>query len=111
MAMSVNPAIEGNPPLSSGHGDPAAMIRPRSTVPIRARGHVVPHQQAAHMTATGRTCTRVKTLASRGHPHMTTRNAQLQRVEAQRVVPEDLLLAAVAQPHRDETVHRDGLSP
>src|SRR6266550_4674638 len=66
MAMSVNPAIEGNQPLSSGHCDPAAMIGPRSTVPIRARGHVVPHQQAAHMTATGRTCTRAKALASRG---------------------------------------------
>src|SRR5205807_6603846 len=66
MAMSVNPAIEGNQPLSSGHCDPAAMIGPRSTVPIRARGHVVPHQQAAHMTATGRTCTRGKTLANRG---------------------------------------------
>jgi hypothetical protein len=55
MAMSVNPAIEGNLPLSSGHRDPAAMIRPRSTVPIRASGHDLPQQQAAHMTATGRT--------------------------------------------------------
>jgi hypothetical protein len=54
MAMSVNPAIEGNLPLSSGHRDPAAMIRPRSTVPIRASGQDVPQQQAAHMTATGR---------------------------------------------------------
>src|ERR1700730_12003863 len=72
MAMSVNPAIEGNQPLSSGHCDPAAMIGPRSTVPIRARGHVVPHQQAAHMTATGRLCTRVKKLLrAGGHPHMT----------------------------------------
>jgi hypothetical protein len=44
--MSVNPAIEGNPPLSSGHGDPAAMIGPRSTLPIRARGHVVPQLAA-----------------------------------------------------------------
>src|SRR3984893_17495636 len=66
MAMSVNPAIEGNQPLSSGQCDPAEMIGPRSTVPIRARGHVVPQQQAAHMTATGRPCTHVKTLASRG---------------------------------------------
>jgi hypothetical protein len=64
--MSVNPAIEGNQPLSSGHCDPAAMIGPRSTVPIRARGHVVPQQQAAHMTATGCISTRVKALASRG---------------------------------------------
>src|SRR6266480_849918 len=72
MAMSVNPAIEGNQPLSSGHCDPAAMIRPRSTVPIRARGHVVPHQQAAHMTATGRTLhAREKLLRAGGHPHMT----------------------------------------
>jgi len=37
--MSVNPAIEGNLPASSGHCDPAAMIGPRSTVPIRASGH------------------------------------------------------------------------
>jgi hypothetical protein len=66
MAMSVNPAIEGNLSASSGQRDPAAMIGPRSTVPIRARGHVVPRSQAAHMTATGRTCTRRKTLASRG---------------------------------------------
>src|SRR5205807_4960588 len=76
MAMSVNPAIEGNQPLSSGHCDPAAMIGPRSTVPIRARGHVVPHQQAAHMTATGRTCTRGKTLANRGpstHDNLSSR--------------------------------------
>src|SRR5882672_5015127 len=72
MAMSVNPAIEGNQPMSSGHCDPAAMIGPRSTVPIRARGHVVPQQQAAHMTATGRLCTRVKKLLrAGGHPHMT----------------------------------------
>ena len=66
MAMSVNPAIEGNQPLSSGHRDPAAMIGPRSTVPIRARGHVVPQQQAVHMTATGHIGTCVKALANRG---------------------------------------------
>src|SRR5215831_13490890 len=66
MAMSVNPAIEGNQPLSSGHSDPGGMIGPRSTAPIRARGDVVPQPQAAHMTATGRTCPRMKTLASRG---------------------------------------------
>src|SRR5262249_35573414 len=66
MAMSVKPAVEGNQPLSSGHSDPGGMIGPRSTAPIRARGDVVPQPQAAHMTATGRTCPRMKTLASRG---------------------------------------------
>jgi hypothetical protein len=72
MAMSVNPAIEGHLTSSLGHYDPVAMIRPRSTVPIRARGHVVPLLEAEHMTATGRSCTRVKkTLPAGGHPHMT----------------------------------------
>jgi nucleoside-diphosphate-sugar epimerase len=66
MAISVNRAIDGNQPLSLGHCGPAAMIGPRSTVPITARGHVVPQHQAAHMTATGRTCTHVKTRANRG---------------------------------------------
>jgi len=72
MAMSVNPAIEGNLALSSGHRDPAAMIRPRSTVPIRASGHRVPHQQAVHMTATWpHFLAREKSLQVGGHPHMT----------------------------------------
>jgi len=67
MAMSVNPAIETNLLFVMGHRDPAAMIRPRSTDPIRARGHVVPHPEAEHMTAAGRTSTaRKKTLAKRG---------------------------------------------
>ena len=72
MAMSVNPAIEGNLLFVIGASDPAAMIRPRSSVPIRARGHVAPHFEAAHMTASGRTSMRVeKTLQVGGHPHMT----------------------------------------
>jgi hypothetical protein len=72
MAMSVNPAIEGSLASSWGHRDPAAMIRPRSTVPIRARGHVVPHSEAAHMTATARPyLTQKKPLPAGGHPHMT----------------------------------------
>jgi hypothetical protein len=67
MAMSVNPTIEGNLLFVMGHYDPVAMIRPRSTDPIRARGHVVPHHKAEHMTAAGRTSTaRTKTLAKRG---------------------------------------------
>ena len=40
MAMSVNPAIEGNQRLSSGHCDPAAMIGPRSTVPMTYSGRI-----------------------------------------------------------------------
>jgi hypothetical protein len=67
MAMSVNPTIEGNLSFVMGHRDPAAMIRPRSTDPIRARGHVRLHSEAEHMTAPGRTSTaRNKTLAKRG---------------------------------------------
>src|SRR6185437_9212369 len=67
MAMSVNPAIEGYLSAVMGHLDPAAMIRPRSTGPIKASGHAVPQQQAVHMTAAGRTLhTREKSLASRG---------------------------------------------
>jgi hypothetical protein len=54
MAMSVNPAIENYPSVVMGHHDSAAMIGPRSTIPIRASGHVVPRQQAVHMTASGR---------------------------------------------------------
>jgi hypothetical protein len=69
MAMSVNPAIEDNQPLSSGHCDPAAMIGPRSTVPIRASGHVVPQQQAVHMTATGRTGIHAKNSCELGAIH------------------------------------------
>lgn len=72
MAMSVNPTIEGNLLFVMGHYDPAAMIRPRSTDPIRASGHAVPHPKAEHMTAAGRTSTaRKKPLPSGGHPHMT----------------------------------------
>src|SRR6185436_4875200 len=67
MARSVHNAIESSLASSSGHRDPAAMIRARSTVPIMASGRVVPHSKAAHMTATNRPSPRVtKTLASRG---------------------------------------------
>src|SRR6266576_925257 len=74
MAMSVKPAIEGTLSPASGHYDPAAMSRSRSTVPIMARGLVVPHLKAAHMTAPARTAKRVKnSLPAGGHPHMTAR--------------------------------------
>jgi hypothetical protein len=66
MAMSVNPAIEANLSFVMGHRDPAAMIRPRSTVPIRARGRVRLHPQAEHMTAIDRRQNAQKTLAKRG---------------------------------------------
>jgi hypothetical protein len=45
MAKSVNPAIDTNPSPSLGQCDPVAMIGPRSTVPIRASGHVAPHEK------------------------------------------------------------------
>jgi len=71
MAMSVNPTIEGNLLLVMGHRDLAAMIRPRSTDPIRARGHIAPHHEAEHMTALAASNTRKNPLPSGGHPHMT----------------------------------------
>jgi len=69
--MSVNPTIEGNLLLVMGHRDLAAMIRPRSTDPIRARGHIAPHHEAEHMTALAASNTRKNPLPSGGHPHMT----------------------------------------
>jgi len=72
MAMSVNPAIEGNPPLSSGHCDPAAMVEASIHGSHQGRGHVVPQQQAVHMTASDlRLPTRGNSLRAGGHPHMT----------------------------------------
>jgi hypothetical protein len=73
MAMSVNPINEGSLSDVMGQCDPAAMIRSRSTVPIRACGQGVPRQQAGHMTASCRLSRRAKkTLLAGGHPHMTT---------------------------------------
>src|SRR5260221_13889950 len=75
MAMSVNPKNEGTLSFAMGHCAPAAMIRPRSTVPIRACGHHVPRQQAGHMTARYSACqSREKSLQAGGHPHMTNEN-------------------------------------
>ena len=71
MAMSVNRRIERTLPNVMGQRDPEAMIRVRSTDPIRASG-LVPRQQAGHMTASD--CTRqnvIKPLLAGGHPHMT----------------------------------------
>src|SRR5579875_2391252 len=66
MAMSVNRRIGRNLPIVMGQRDPEAMIRVRSTDPIRASG-LVPQQQAGHMTASDRTRRNAKkTLASRG---------------------------------------------
>jgi hypothetical protein len=53
MALSVNRQIEADLSLVMGQRDPEAMIRSRSTVPIRASG-LVPRKQAGHMTASGR---------------------------------------------------------
>jgi hypothetical protein len=66
MAMSVNRRIKRNLPNVMGQPDPEAMIRVRSTDPIRASG-LVPRQQAGHMTASDfDTPKRKKTLASGG---------------------------------------------
>jgi hypothetical protein len=76
MAMSVNPTSEENLPIVRGQPDPAAMIRLRSTVPIRACGLQVPRQQAGHMTARFRHAAHVKKpLLAGGHPHMTMEEA------------------------------------
>src|SRR5487761_2628629 len=66
MAMSVNRRSERNLPIVMGRRDPEAMIRVRSTDPIRASG-LVPRQQAGHMTASDLTSQNAKkTLASWG---------------------------------------------
>src|SRR6476660_9121890 len=71
MAMSVKRRIERNLPAVMGQRDPEAMIRVRSTDPIRASG-LVPRQQAGHMTASDYTSQNaIKPLPAGGHPHMT----------------------------------------
>src|SRR5271165_2110677 len=71
MAVSVNRQIEADLSNVMGQRDPEAMIRSRSTVPIRASG-LVPREQAGHMTASGRQCRNAKKpLPTGGHPHMT----------------------------------------
>src|SRR5712664_53347 len=71
MASSVNRRIEGYLPRVMGQRDPAGLIRPRSTEPIRACGRA-PRHQAGHMTAIGLRCRHVKkSLRAGGHPHMT----------------------------------------
>src|SRR5271166_6965176 len=73
MAVSVNRQIEADLSNVMGQRDPEAMIRSRSTVPIRASG-LVPREQAGHMTASGRQCRNAKKpLPTGGHPHMTCR--------------------------------------
>src|SRR6266851_3118345 len=66
MAASVDRRIEANLCRDMGQRDPAGLIRPRSTEPIRACGHR-PRTQAGHMTASDLTAeTPQKVLASRG---------------------------------------------
>src|SRR4051812_24079829 len=66
MAMSVNRRIERTLPNVMGQRDPEAMIRVRSTDPIRASG-LVPRAKAAHMTASDCTWRNAKkTFANRG---------------------------------------------
>src|SRR5437016_5318322 len=77
MASSVNRRIEGYLPRVMGQRDPAGLIRPRSTEPIRACGRA-PRHQAGHMTAIGLRCRHVKkSLRAGGHPHMTRYHAGL----------------------------------
>lgn len=72
MAMSVNRRIEADLSLVMGQRDPAGMIRLDPRFPSGPAANVVPHPEAAHMTASGRTSTRVKKpLPAGGHPHMT----------------------------------------
>src|SRR5437660_12619407 len=70
MAASVDRRIEANLYRDMGQRDPAGLIRPRSTEPIRACGHR-PRTQAGHMTASDLTAeTPEKSLRAGGHPHM-----------------------------------------
>ena len=82
MAVSVNRQIEADLLLVMGQCDPAAMIRSRSTGPIRASG-LVPRKQAGHMTASGRISQNAKKpLLAGGHPHMTKMD-RVQRGESE----------------------------
>jgi hypothetical protein len=70
MASSVDRRIEGDLSEDMGQRDPASLITPRSTEPIRACG-LPPRQQAGHMTASDhRFHARGKSLPAGGHPHM-----------------------------------------
>src|SRR6266446_4387719 len=70
MASSVDRRIEGYLSRDMRQRDPAGLIRPRSTEPIRACGQV-PRHQAGHMTAIGLRCRHAeKSLRAGGHPHM-----------------------------------------
>jgi len=73
MASSVNRRIETDLSRVMGKCDPAGLIGPRSTDPIRACGHR-PRPQAGHMTASDLPLpTREKPLQAGGHPHMSRR--------------------------------------
>src|SRR5216683_3522750 len=70
MAASVDRRIEANLCRDMGQRDPAGLIRPRSTEPIRACGHR-PRTQAGHMTASDLTAeTPKKSLRAGGHSHV-----------------------------------------
>ena len=74
MAMSVNRRIERTLPNVMGQHDPEAMIRVRSTDPIRASGLPCHNQQAGHMTASDHLRRNAKKLLPvGGHPHMTVK--------------------------------------
>jgi len=72
MASSVDRRIEGDLSEDMGQRDPASLIRPRSTEPIRACG-LPPRQQAGHMTASDLRFQYAKfSLRAGGHPHMSS---------------------------------------
>ena len=72
MASSVDRRIEGDLSEDMGQRDPASLIRPRSTEPIRAWG-LPPRQQAGHMTASDLRFQYAKfSLRAGGHPHMSS---------------------------------------
>src|SRR6476620_6359716 len=99
MAMSVKRRIERNLPAVMGQRDPEAMIRVRSTDPIRASG-LVPRQQAGHMTASDYTSQNaIKPLPAGGHPHMTGRSVSFRAGRPMAGV-ELAMTRRVRQPHR-----------
>src|SRR5439155_283289 len=81
MAASVDRRIEANLYRDMGQRDPAGLIRPRSTEPIRACGHR-PRTQAGHMTASDLTAeTPEKSLRAGGHPHMSRGSTSCTRAD------------------------------
>src|SRR6187200_794081 len=71
MASSVERRIEDTLRRVKGHHDPAGLIRPRSTVPIKACGYPAAQPGRTHDASDRFAVTVTKPLQGGGHPHMT----------------------------------------